>query len=132
MQGHPVESMQLLEYTCFAACKQQLCTARGGKDQAWSEPAEQSYKPELTAPWPLTEKAASPRGGEKAIKERESRVGNRRQRDLCDWAPDKENIEEKNLGLFVNTPNPKPLECLCTHSTHTNLKYRFVLSTELK
>lgn len=72
VHDQPVESVQLLEHTRFAACKQQLCTARGGKDQTWSEPAEQGYKPELTAPWPLTEKAASPRGGEKATKERES------------------------------------------------------------
>lgn len=76
VHGQPVESAQLLEYTRFVTRKQQLCTACGGKDQARPEPAEQGYKSEPTAPWPLTEKAASSGGGgEKATKERESGQG---------------------------------------------------------
>lgn len=71
VHDQPVESAQLLEYTRFVACKQQLCLARGGKDQVWSVLAEQGSQAELTAPWPLSEKAASPQGGEKATIERE-------------------------------------------------------------
>lgn len=72
MHGQPAESAQLLEYTCFAAVRHEEGKTKHGQR---SEPAEQGYKPELTAPWPLTEKAASPWGGEKATKERESEQG---------------------------------------------------------